>query len=105
MMNENEFFKQLQLLREKVFNAVRYCKERGEPGKSYEGTFEVHFEYPSWCDNDDIKAPPCFCEIRLHCYLIGPSRHYTWTGKNMESALNKCRRDIEKWCKEDCKDE
>lgn len=68
----------------------------GECHKSYEGTFELTFYFP--CIFEEDKEP----EVRIHldCYLVGPCRHYDWTGKTMKEAIQKCRNDLEELVKE-----
>ena len=100
-MTINDFFAQLRELRLKVNAAIQYQREvRHEPGKSYEGIFEVTLAFPEQYDDPQATAPPDWCKIVLHCYLIGPSRHYEWTDASMEKALERCRNDVEQWCEE-----
>ena len=86
-------------LRKMVDEAVEKEWARGEPGKSYEGAWEVSAEFPS-TDDGGANAGACYWKIVLHCYLIGPSRHYSWNGKTFEEALDKCEMDIKMWCRE-----
>lgn len=88
-----EFFE----LRKKVNEAIRHAWASGEPGKSYEGIWEVTCEYPG-ADEGDAEGP-CAWMIVLHCYLLGPSRHYSWRGKTFGEALKDCKREVEQWCK------
>lgn len=37
---------------------------------------------------------------KLHCYVIGPSRHYEWRGRTMDEALDKAEADINTWIEE-----
>lgn len=74
--------------------------------KSYEGAFELFVSYPDVFEywKDEIKDESDFVKITLHCYVVGPNRHYDWTGKNIHEAVVKCRKDLEQWCKEDIED-
>lgn len=90
-------FARLYVLRAKVDHAVECEWARGEPGKSYEGAWELCIEYPS-TDEGGAKMPPCFWEITMHSYLIGPDRHYKWRGKTFEEAVTKCWKDVDLWC-------
>lgn len=67
--------------------------------KSYEGTFELGFSYPSYFDKkwDGVSDEPEYVTIMLHCYVIGPNRHYEWHGRTIEEAVNKAREEIESW--------
>ena len=40
-------------------------------------------------------------QIDLACYVIGPNRGYTWTGKSFAECLDQAKTDIRKWIKED----
>ena len=67
--------------------------------KSYEGAIEVHCEYPDYffclANNEDKPQipEPSYYEITLHCYVLGPTRHYKFKGKTFSQALD-C---FEKW--------
>lgn len=69
--------------------------------KSYEGTWEVLISYPNYFDDDTATAPPDFYRVTLHCYVLGPGRHYDWDGKSLLEALNKCKHDIDQWTHEE----
>lgn len=92
-------------LREMVDKAVKHAWAHGAPGKSYEGVWELHIEYPSTDGGGAKQRPPFFWEITLHCYLIGPYRHYKWRGKTFKDALDKCYEDVVAWCAEEMDDE
>lgn len=66
-------------------------------GKSYEGTWELLVSYPNYYEDETATASPDFYQITLHCYLIGPGRHYDWSGKTWSEALRKCKYDIDRW--------
>ena len=70
-------------------------KELEEDGhcKTYEGTFEVVF--PNYFEERDGYVSPWV--VVLRCYLIGPHRHYRWSGKTFGEALSKADRDIRAW--------
>lgn len=86
----NEFLK----LRKRVFDALSKI-DMSCGCKSYEGTFEISIEYNNYFEqeNDDIYD----VVIKLHCYVLGPARHYTWKGKTLLEAVNKCKIDVEQW--------
>ena len=69
--------------------------------KSYEGTWELMVSFPNYFEDETATAKPDFYKIELHCYVIGPSRHYEWTGRSWNKCLNKCEKDISAWCKRD----
>lgn len=67
--------------------------------KSYEGTWELTVSYPNYFEDETATEKPDFYKITLHCYVIGPGRHYGWCGKSWDECLNKCELDIDRWCK------
>lgn len=95
---------EFQKLRKKLFAHLQTIIDSGEPGKSYEGIFEILCSYPDAWEDPDANGKPDYYEIRLHCYLIGPSRHYDWAGKTLEEAFQKCKNDVELWIKKDIKE-
>lgn len=68
--------------------------------KSYEGTWELLFSYPSYFEDETATATPDFYRITLHCYVLGPGRHYNWVGESWEEALEKCKHDVMEWIKD-----
>lgn len=66
--------------------------------KSYEGTWEMTISYPNYFEDETATAKPDFYRIALHCYVIGPARHYTWDGDSWDECLAKCELDVEMWC-------
>jgi len=87
-------------LRKQVNYAIEYQRKHGEPGKIYDGAWELFFMYPPQDEDPDAIAHPEQCIIRLHSYLVGPSRHYSWIGKSCEEALARCKKVVDKWCRE-----
>lgn len=68
--------------------------------KSYEGTFELLLSYPCYFDDEAGGDEPDAVTITLHCYVIGPSRHYSWSGATLAKAVQRARKDIERWVAE-----
>lgn len=87
-------------LRRRVFEAIEAIRATGEGGKSYEGTFEIRYDFEECNALDEIEDKPIGVEIVLHCYLLGPARHYSWRGNSLHDALNKCEDDINLWITE-----
>ena len=95
MNSRVEFFK----LRKKVNEAIRHAWANGEPGKPYDGEWEV-----TCCYAGAYEGRVEFREewkIELHCYLLGPGRHYFWLGRTFEAALKQCKADVEEWCRQE----
>jgi hypothetical protein len=90
-------FEWFHRLREKTFAGIRKALEANDGyGKSYEGAFEITQEYPNFYDDPDATNAP-IVHIKLHCYILGPARHYEWTGKTFAEALGKADADITAW--------
>ncbi len=95
---EQDDLARFSALRVMVDKAVEHAWENGEPGKSYEGAWEVTCGFPSTDEGGSTKGA-CYWQIVLHCYLLGPSRHYTWAGKTFKEALTKCEQNVIPWCR------
>ncbi len=64
--------------------------------KSYEGAIDVGIYYPNYFESEENTIPaPCLYTITLHCYVLGPARHYTFKGKTMREALQGFERWLE----------
>lgn len=100
MILSPEFERDFTKLRKKLNNCINYLRDRGEPGKSYEGLWEITIGTPDATEDPNAELPPDWCKIVLHCYLVGPSRHYQWTGKSVEETFKRCKKDVEKWIAE-----
>lgn len=93
-------FERFHRLREKTFAEIGKALEANDGyGKSYEGAFEIVLEYPNFYEDPDATSGPVVI-IRLHCYILGPARHYEWKGKTFSEALTKAERDITAWIKQ-----
>lgn len=93
-------YKKFIALRRMVLDAIDKI-DMSYGHKSYESTFELNLIYPSYFEERNGQDEPDFCEIVLHCYVLGPHRHYRWRGKTIEEAVNKCEHDVKSWIKED----
>ena len=105
MMLSLKFERDFTALRKRLNTCINWLREQGEPGKSYEGAWDIQIGIPDATDDPDAKLPPDYCKITLHCYLLGPSRHYEWTGETVEEAFKQCRKDVEKWIDQEYKHE
>ena len=91
-MNDcKEFFSRFVALREDLFKAIAHAIEHDGHHKHYEGKLSLIYPH---CFEDEYT-------ITLDCYVIGPSRHYHWTGKDFHEALDKAEKDIRKWIDEE----
>ena len=85
----NRFFD----LRGRLFGLIQRQLERDNCCKSYEGAIEISFEYDDYFSSKDYRDEPYIIEMTLHCYCVGPNRHYTFKGKKMDNVLDQ----FEKW--------
>ena len=97
MILSPEFERDFTALRKRLNDCINWMRAHGEPGKSYEGAWEIRIGLPDATDDPNAELPPDWCEIKLHCYLVGPSRHYSWTDKTVEKAFEQCRKEVEQW--------
>ena len=50
-----------------------------------------------------ITLPNCFDDVfglSVYCYVLGPARNHTWTGKSLTECLDKAEKDIDEWIEE-----
>ena len=78
-------------LRKELFDAIDYSIKMDGHHKSYEG--RLSWIWPHRFTDE--------YQIDLACYVIGPNRGYTWTGKSFAECLDQAEKDIRKWIKED----
>ena len=86
-----------EALRKMVMEAIRKELEIDCCCKSYEGVFEWYACYPSYFDDPEAKAEPELYVLTLHCYVLGPGRHYGWRGRTKAEVLDKAEREIKSW--------
>lgn len=84
-------------LRQKVMQAIREQLEYNPACKSYEGAFEWTVCYPNYFEDEEGIQKPSAYILTLHCYVLGPARHYDWRGKTMDEALDQAEKDIAGW--------
>ena len=84
-------------LRKRVMAAIAEQLAEDPCCKSYEGAFEWTTCYPNYFDDEKGVAAPNYFVLELHCYVLGPSRHYRWYGKTRTEVLDKAEREIESW--------
>lgn len=95
-----ESYQRFLKLRQTVMGMIRDAFAEDPYGKSYEGTFELLVNYPNFYEDESgVDEANAYC-IRLHCYVLGPDRHYEWWGNTFEEALYDAEAEIRSW-KED----
>ena len=87
----------LDRLRQKTMLGIERALEIDPYCKSSEGTFEVLFSWPDYFSDVSGTRPPDFVRIRLYCYVLGPHRHYEWSGPTFTDALRKAEAEIDSW--------
>lgn len=83
-------------LRAKLFSCIQRALEEDDYSKSYEGTFELIM--PSYFEESYDHPEDDAWILRLHCYVIGPNRHYEWQGRTMTEVVAKAKESIDQWC-------
>ena len=92
-------FERFRKLRKMVAEEINRRVEQGFEHKSYEGTWEITLCYPDAFEDPKGVGSFDLANVTLHCYVLGPHRHYTWKGYTMEEALKRCEKDITEWIK------
>lgn len=82
----------LAAFRARVYEGVAARLKYDGHCKRYEGTVSVAF--PNYFEHLDGEE---WVEVRLSCYVLGPSRHYSWLGDTLDEALDKAFADLESW--------
>jgi hypothetical protein len=80
-------------LRQYVFDKIKKALEEDGHHKMYEGAFTVSTHWPNYFENESSM----YVELTLDCYLLGPTRHYSWTGKTLREAIDKADKEIRGW--------
>lgn len=96
-MIDRDAMERFDRLRQRTMQAIAYELSLDGRCKSYEGTFEVTMSFPEYFQDETGTKPPDFVSITLHCYVLGPSRHYTWKGPTFLDALRKAEAEIDSW--------
>lgn len=87
-------------IRSELFKAIAQSLAEDGHCKSYEGALVIHL--PNYFEESEATRGYGWFgtgawTIEMHCYLIGPNRHYRWEGKSFEDALHKAETDIRAW--------
>ena len=93
-MNEKDL-KRFYKLRQRLFKMIKAAIEEDPCHKHYEGAIEIIQEFPNYFE--DNGAMPCSVEIKVHCYVVWPGRHYSFVGNTVEEALNKFEAAMNLW--------
>lgn len=96
-----EFFNKYSELRLMVNKAIGKYLEHDYGHKSYEGSWELNITFPDYFEDPTGTSGPEWVSLKLHCYILGPNRHYTWEG-TWKQVIEKAKKDIQEWIDEDC---
>lgn len=92
-----------------VFSGVKRALEIDGHCKSYEGTVEFHCSLPdyfratqgeSWGLSAAFGVGDFSYVLELHCYVLGPGRHYEWSGADQADLFERATADVKKWIAE-----
>ena len=100
-MIERDVTERFVRLRQKVNRAIARELAEDPCCKNYEGCWEVLQSYPTYFEDETGTAPADFVELTLHCYVLGPGRHYKWQGPTFLDALRKAEAEIDSWIEEE----
>lgn len=90
-------YERFKALRKKTMSAIHNDLNEDPFCKSYEGSFEIAACYPNYFEDETgDQGPDAYC-IRLHCYVLGPNRHYEWFGQTLDEALDSAEEDLNQW--------
>jgi hypothetical protein len=82
----------IEYLRRLLFYGIRIALEQDSHCKSYEGAVEVR--YPDFFEWREGEGP---WTVKVHCYVLGPSRHYDFSGATLDEAVGKAIDAVEAW--------
>lgn len=98
MVTDVEIHK-LQELRELLFDGIEMAIESGVGHhKSYEGAIEISF--PNYFDERQQTFTSNYA-LTIHCYVLGPNRHYTFEGNTLEEAINQAMEHVREWVEDE----
>ena len=100
----------LREFRELVFSGIKRSLEQDGYCKSYEGALEFHVRLPNYFkevhgeDHGFMAAmggdPGPNYKLTLHCYVLGPARHYDWEDSDVVDVFARATADVQRWISE-----
>lgn len=82
----------LSAYRDRLFAAIKRELEQDGHCKSYEGAIEVYAP-----GHVNLGEP---WSVKVHCYVLGPNRHYAYTGKTLSDCVDLMNSDLDEWISE-----
>ena len=64
--------------------------------KGYEGDVRLVVTMPGYFQ----RLTPVLYTLQLDCYVLGPARHYKWSGTDPEEVFARATADVEGWVTE-----
>lgn len=88
----------IDALRRLVFAGIDVALAEDGHHKSYEGTIGVETVWPSRFEQDQTET----YVLHLHCYVLGPERHYDWYGADPGAVVAEAHAAVRRWVRERC---
>lgn len=88
----------IDALRQLVFAGIDVALAVDGHHKSYEGALGVEALWPSRFEPDHVES----YAVHLHCYVLGPSRHYDWIGPDPDAVIDEATAAVRQWVRECC---
>jgi hypothetical protein len=95
--------------RQLAFSGIKRALEIDGACKSYEGAVELHVGLPNYfkeTTGEDWGLAAFFggaahnYKLTLHCYVLGPARHYDWEGSDVQDVFARATADVRTWIAE-----
>lgn len=83
-----------------VFGGIEKSLAQSSHCKGYEGRIEYGVALPSYFEAKHEREVPPEHQLCLHCYVLGPSRHYKWTAPSLDQVFENATADVRKWIAE-----
>lgn len=103
---------EMKAFREKVVNLVWEAVELVDCHKSSEGAMSISMGDKIYAWENVFTEDPRVkiknanktrknVKIELFAYVLGPSRHHEWVAENLDNAISKASKDLDKWIEEE----
>lgn len=93
-MSERDRFREL---RRRLFIMIGKALKEDHCHKSYEGAIELTVEYPNYFEDTAAVDYTVWYHLKIHCYVLGPQRHYELIGGSFDEVLDKFEQTLNEW--------
>lgn len=83
-------------LRTLLFSGIEKSLKKDGHHKSYEGAVTLSIKYPNYFE-DDASGNGYQYVLTIDCYVLGPRRHYTWEGTNLDKVIDEAIYCVKQW--------